>query len=468
MKKNETTKPKDLSSYHPPLIEKNKEVSKMYSGMSEREVLGIIIKDDRLISEILKYVPTSQVFYHKDHETVWKSIYALYKANKKIDMPTICNHLTEKGHKITYYVTGLEPITVGNLKLHAKTVYDLFVRRQLYTNVMKFEKRLRETTSYKDVSSDVNLLTRMAEKFQGQLTLDDRNIQALTEEIEESIFEKKNLTQTGIAKVDKAIVGMTKGEISIIAGRPGNGKSTLALNIAKNMVLDGKKVMLVSREMPAVEIIKKFVAMHTKVKNRDMRGKAHLYKDEIKKGLEFIRKHYKSLYLFDNLRTLDDALNEAKKIRPDVIIDDHVGFIEFPHYDRQDTRHRIAEVTRRYKWLAKEIDCGVLLVSQLNRNIEHRVDKIPRLSDLAESGNLEQDAEIVIFCYYPYVYEYDNAEHGEYGTQIIIAKNRYGTTCKFDLGYDGDSASIVDSPEEARAKSEGREMSTEEYTNTLF
>ena len=182
-----------------------------------------------------------------------------------------------------------------------------------------------------------------------------------------------------------------------------------------------------------------------------------------------LKKYYKSLHLFDNLRTLDEALNEAKRIQPDVIIDDHIGFIEFPHYDKQDVRHRIAEITRRYKWLAKEIDCCVILVSQLNRNIEHRVDKIPRLSDLAESGNLEQDAEIVIFNYYPYVYEYENAEHGEYGTQLIVAKNRYGTTCKFDLGYDGDSASILDSPEEAKAKSEGRALSTKKcHANTLF
>ena len=131
-------------------------------------------------------------------------------------------------------------------------------------------------------------------------------------------------------------------------------------------------------------------------------------------------------------------------------------------------RHRIAEITRRYKWLAKEIDCAVILVSQLNRNIEHRVDKIPRLSDLAESGNLEQDAEIVIFNYYPYVYEYENAEHGEFGQQIIVAKNRYGTTCKFDLGYCGDSALMLDSPEEARAKSQDREMTKEEVVESLF
>ena len=466
MTKKENKSQADLTSYHPALP--NHETTKMFSGMSEREVLSVLIKNQDMITDVIKYIPTSKVFYYPDHEKIWKSMYALYKSNKTIDVATICNHLSEKGFKLTYYVTGLEYVTTANLQTHAKIVYDLYVRRQLYEKIMGYEKRLRELSSYKDVSTDINLLSKMAEKFQSAISLDEKSMGAITEDLEKSIFEKKNLIQTGIGRVDRAIVGMTKGEISIVAGRPGNGKSTFVLNVVKNLVLDGKKVMLISREMPNVEIIKKFIAMHTKVKNRDMRSNAHKYKDEIKKGLEFVKKHYKSLHLFDNLRTLDEALNEAKRIQPDVIIDDHIGFIEFPHYDKQDVRHRIAEITRRYKWLAKEIDCCVILVSQLNRNIEHRVDKIPRLSDLAESGNLEQDAEIVIFNYYPYVYEYENAEHGEYGTQLIVAKNRYGTTCKFDLGYDGDSASILDSPEEAKAKSEGRALSTEEYANTLF
>ena len=278
----------------------------------------------------------------------------------------------------------------------------------------------------------------------------------IDDELIEAIFAKKNLVQTGIDRIDRAIVGMTKGEISIIAGRPGNGKSTLALNITRNMILDGKKVMFISREMPRVEIVKKFLAMHTQVPNKQMRNNASDHREEIEKGLKFIKKYYKSLHLFDNLRSLDEGINEAKKIRPDIIIDDHIGFIEFSSRDNRDVRHRIAEVTRRYKWLAKELDCSVILVSQLNRNIEHRVDKIPRLSDLAESGNLEQDAEIVMFNYYPYVYEYEEAEHGQFGQQIIIAKNRYGTTCKFDVGYHGDSASIMDSPEAAKQKFRNR------------
>ena len=451
-------------------MNKNLEVSKMYSGMSEREVLGSIMKKPELLELVSKFLVSKEIFYHKDHKEIWSAIYALSKNNKVIDVSTIANYLGEKGLKITYYLTGIvdDIVSPNNIEHHAKIIYNLYVRRELWKKIQKFISRLDKESSYKHITSDINLLTKISEQFSQMASITNGPLENITDEMIESIFAKKNLIQTGIRNIDRAIIGMTKGEISIIAGRPGNGKSTLALNITKNMVLDGKKVMFVSREMPKVELLKKFLAMHTKVKNKDMRGNAESHRKEIEKGLDFIRKHYKSLSLFDNLSSLDESINEAKKIRPDIIIDDHIGFINFPHYDNRDTRHRIAEITRRYKWLAKEIDCAVILVSQLNRNIEHRVDKIPRLSDLAESGNLEQDAEIVIFNYYPYVYEYENAEHGEFGQQIIIAKNRYGTTCKFDLGYCGDSSLILDSPEEARAKSQDRDMTKEEVIDSLF
>ena len=373
----------------------------MYSGLSEREVLGSIIGEPELVDKALKYITTTNVFYHQDHQNIWGAIYYLHKSNKSIDLSTVANFLGEKGFKLTYYLTGITDhiVTRANFETHCKTIYDLYVRRQLWKKIVGFKDRIEKDSSYKDVATDINYLTGLSETFNNMIDLESITMEGIDDELVQSIFEKKNLVQTGIRQIDRAIVGMTKGEISIIAGRPGNGKSTLALNIVKNMIIDGKKVMFISREMPRVEIIKKFIAMHTSVPNKEMRNNALAHKKEIEKGLDFIKKHYTSLHLFDNLRSLDEAINEAKRIQPDVIIDDHIGFIEFPRRDVRDVRHRIAEITRRYKWLAKEIDCAVILVSQLNRNIEHRIDKIPRLSDLAESGNLEQDAEIVIFNY---------------------------------------------------------------------
>ena len=357
-------------------FDKNIDVSKMYSGVSEKQVLGCVLRNPEKMQEELSFITTSKVFYMDDHQHIWGAMYYLHE-----DVATVSNFLGEKGHKLAYYVSGLQNdiITEATFKTHCKTIYDLYVRRQLWKRIVGFKDRIEKDTSYKDVSSDIDYLGKISEKFNDMIKMEHQSMEGLDDELIQSIFAKKNLVQTGIASIDKAIVGMTKGEISIIAGRPGNGKSTLALNVTKNMILDGKKVMFISREMPRVEIVKKFLAMHTTVPNKQMRNNASEHREEIEKGLDFIKKYYKSLHLFDNLRGLDEGIQEAKKIRPDVIIDDHIGFIEFSQRDNRDVRHRIAEVTRRYKWLAKELDCSVILVSQLNRNIEHSVDKIPRL-----------------------------------------------------------------------------------------
>jgi len=130
MTKKENKNQKDSTHYH--LALPNHETTKMFSGMSEREVLSVLIKNDEMIADVIKYITTSKVFYYDDHINIWKTIYALYKSNKKIDQATVCNHLSEKGFKLTYYVTGLEHVTTANLKTHAKIIYDLYVRRTLY------------------------------------------------------------------------------------------------------------------------------------------------------------------------------------------------------------------------------------------------------------------------------------------------------------------------------------------------
>ena len=254
----------------------------MYSGLSEKDVLGCILKEPELINEAMNYVTTSKVFYMEDHEKIWGAMYYLHKSNKAIDLTTVANFLGEKGFKLTYYLTSLTDSipTTGNFKTHCKTIYDLYVRRQLWKRIVGFKDRIEKDTSYKDVASDINYLEKIAENFTDMLNLDHKSMDGIDDELIEAIFAKKNLVQTGIDRIDRAIVGMTKGEISIIAGRPGNGKSTLALNITRNMILDGKKVMFISREMPRVEIVKKFLAMHTQVPNKQMRNNASDHREE--------------------------------------------------------------------------------------------------------------------------------------------------------------------------------------------
>ena len=134
-----------------------------------------------------------------------------------------------------------------------------------------------------------------------------------------------------------------------------------------------------------------------------------------------------------------------------MVIDDHIGLIEYPTSDTRDLRLKIGDTSRRYKWLCKSEEMSVILVSQLNRNIEYRTERIPKLSDLAESGNLEQDAEIVAFTHYPWTVNFENAKNGKYGLDIVVAKNRYGSTGKATVGFSPDTCTIYETVEEAEA-----------------
>ena len=119
--------------------EKNLEVSKM----SEREVLGSIILDESKITQVIQYLPSIQVFYMEDHQKIWSAIYNLFKNNKTIDVSTLANYLGEKGFKLTYYLTGLTEniVSKNNIETHAKVVYDLYIRRELWNRLYKFQER---------------------------------------------------------------------------------------------------------------------------------------------------------------------------------------------------------------------------------------------------------------------------------------------------------------------------------------
>ena len=215
--------------------------------------------------------------------------------------------------------------------------------------------------------------------------------------------------------------------------------------------MNGYRVAMFNREMPNTEMMKKFIAMEgDTISYRNLRHGIPASKTKVHEAMGFIHKNYTDkLFMFDDIRTLSDTFHEIKNVNPDVVIDDHIGFIEYTPNDRRDLRHKIGETTKQYKWLAKAEDMCIMLVSQLNRNIEYRVDAVPRLSDLAESGNLEQDAEIVAFTHYPYISRYGEEDSNgriwtENELQLVVSKNRYGTTGSVEVGYSGDSCKLFD------------------------
>ena len=225
----------------------------------------------------------------------------------------------------------------------------------------------------------------------------------------------------------------------------------------------GLKVAMFNREMPNTEMMKKFIAMESKaLQYRNLRNNIGIDQVELADISQKISEVYGGkLFMFDDVRDIESTFREIKAISPDVVIDDHIGLIEHPAHDRRDLRLKIGDVSRSYKWLAKAQDMSVILVSQMNRNMEHRNDRVPRLSDLAESGNLEQDAEIVVFTHYPWVSRYGDDGNSDCFLELIVAKNRYGVTNSCEVGYHGNSCLVTNTESEAveLAKSRGDSVS---------
>ncbi len=160
---------------------------------------------------------------------------------------------------------------------------------------------------------------------------------------------------------------------------------------------------------------------------------------------EKIKDKYKNLIMYDDIRTLDEAMVEISRHKPDVIFDDYIQLITMN--DNRDRRFQLEEIMQEYKWICKKENCSAMLVSQLNREIERRVDPRPRMSDYAESGVIEQTAESAIFIFYPY--NFNDQENSPYETEIISAKTRYGRIGSYSMGFNGNRCKFYDSAEKA-------------------
>ena len=421
----------------------------IHDEMSEQAVLGSILQDEKCFDVVKDFIPEKDVFYQEKNQKIWNTICKLKQERIPVDIVNISSKLSG----MTYYITGLaEKVpTTANVESYARQLNGDWLRRKLVIQSQKIAQEASD--SNKDINS---LLVNVHDTASSLLNLEPGqkfDIDDLLVKTKDSLFNKRNLTTTGFQAIDNIISGMTKGEITIFAGRPGNAKTTTVANIARNLVMSGKKVVMFNREMPNTEMMKKFIAMEAKgITYHMLRHNAVTNKEAIEDSLNIIKENYTDkLFMFDNIRNLEGTFREIRRIKPDVVIDDHIGLIEYPSSDTRDLRLKIGDTSRRYKWLCKSEEMSVILVSQLNRNIEYRTERIPKLSDLAESGNLEQDAEIVAFTHYPWTVNFENAKNGKYGLDIVVAKNRYGSTGKATVGFSPDTCTLYETVEEAEA-----------------
>ena len=229
--------------------------------------------------------------------------------------------------------------------------------------------------------------------------------------------------------------------------------TSFVLNLLQKFLSQGLKVVMMNREMPNTEIMKKLITCQSKkLSYKDIRRGEMTEEDveEIDRTSNYIMSNYSDLlYMFDDIRDIPAAFAEIKKIKPDVVIDDYIQLINVA--DKRDRRFEIEYIMNEYKWLAKTSNpkFAAILVSQLNREIEKRIDPIPKLSDLAEGGTIEQTAECVLFCYYEYKVLYNESNIGKFGIQIVASKVRYGETGMMTMGFNGDKVKFYNNKMEA-------------------
>ena len=425
-----------------------------YSQEAEEAVLGSILKDgNKIVSDVLSWVRETDAFYSKDTQNLWDAILQLWKKGEHIDTITIHNQLKKNGTNqegMIYWLTGLEEKvpTTANLESYAKIVWEKYIQRETAKSAYELYKISFE--NFKGVEDKLLKHGRLIDELVAVSPTKKRDISEIIEAGKVALYEGGNVIPFGISALDTPAGGMTRKEITVLGGRPGHGKTTLMLNIVKALLEQGYKVMLFNREMSNVEVYKKLLVMESNQLTYDYIRKSDI--EEGKKAVidatsEVLKKKYANLLMYDDIRTLDDSLREVTRYKPDIVVDDYIQLISTKK-SREGRRFEIENIMQEYKWVAKKENCSVLLVSQLNREIERRIDPIPRMSDYSESGVIEQTAETAMFVFYGY--NFDSSSYGKYDAQLISAKTRYGQIGTYEVGFNGNKCKFY--PNSLKAK----------------
>tara|TARA_Y100001973_G_C5194446_1_gene333232 strand:- start:243 stop:1589 length:1347 start_codon:yes stop_codon:yes gene_type:complete len=419
----------------------------------ENSLLGVIISDNDVYDGIAKYFNDTSIFGQSKARLLWNKISYLKRQNKKFDLISICSQLTSEERKkglTNFYITSClnESATSESADYYATLLYEKYLMRKVITQISEIEGKA--SGNYIDVYDTISNAHSLFGELLELKPSSAKKIDDIVEETLASINNKETkLISTGFQNLNRFAGGLTRGEITIIGGRPGHGKTTVMINMLANALADGKRAIFFSRELPNSELIKKILCLESHELSYSMVRKNVYTSQEreiVDKTIKLIKQKYHEdkFLMFDNLRDFATSSGEVKKFKPDIVFDDYIQLISCSGKEEQ-RRLQIEKLVNDYKWLAKETDAAIVLASQLNRGIEYR-DKSyePQLSDLAESGAIEQVAENVFFTHYDYKVK-GEAGKGKNILTISAKKVRYGDTGSVDLGYDGDKCKVYNS-----------------------
>ena len=418
------------------------EISVLGCGFLEKSAL------DKIMDEVV-----DDMFYSESNKEIYKAMKTLHSNNIPVDLNTVCNEL-DKG-KLLSKVGGVEYITeiinsvpsTANLNYYIKILFEKYTLRNMISVTTKIQEDCYdEQEPIVDIveNAERNVLS----VYNDKLGRDIKRIQDILPELQkdmEALSESKTEftgLRTGYYDFDNMTRGLQKNQVIIIAGRPGSGKSAFALNIALNVAIKEKKtVAFFSLEMGAEEIIKRMFGCVGKI-DGDVLKTGKLKNNDWKKWNETMSELSDTKFYLDDSGglTVSEIRRKCRKLKNspdglDLIVIDYLQLLSSSAKYAGQRVQEVSEISRDIKKLAMELQIPVIALAQLSRSVEQRKgdDSKPKLSDLRESGSIEQDADIVLFLH--------SDEYGKYSSnlnrkiELLIAKHRAGSTGSVDLVF---------------------------------
>lgn len=418
---------------------------------SEQCVIGSIIMEEETMVPVAEILDIED-FYIDAHKVIYESMLELNNERKPIDMVTVSNRLKEKGYLdqvggVTYLtsITNMIP-TTSNVKVYAEIV-------KKNSTLRKLIKASNDIISMGyEASHSLDDILNVAEKkifdiSQDRMSEDFKPISevltSVTAMIEDVYSKGSDLTglDTGFIDLNKKLGGFHKSDLILIAARPGMGKTAFALNLVANAAIRSKaSVAVFSLEMSKEQLVQRLLSSQSNVA-LDSISKGKIADDEWKKLTDAMTILSSSGIFIDDTPGIkvSEIRSKCRKLKMekglDMIMIDYLQLMEAD--GRADNRQQeVSKISRSLKILAKEMNCPVVALSQLSRNTESGKDHMPKLSDLRDSGAIEQDADIVMFIYRDEYYTKMETKKKDLA-EIIIAKNRHGEISNIELVWIG-------------------------------
>ena len=420
--------------------------------VAEKSLLGAIMISDGILPEILTILKPRD-FYEKRHEIIFAAMTVLYDQHKPVDLLTLTAEL--RSQKKLKEVGGATYLTeLSNFvpaAAHAKAYADIVEKASVRRRLIKAGTDIAHK-AYAD-DAEVNDLIGAAERdlfevsdkiVKSDYVAMDELLADAFDRIEELHKNKGALRglKTGFRDLDKVTAGFQKGDLIIVGARPAMGKTTFAQNLAYNIASINKKgVLFFSMEMAANEIIDRMISDVSGVDNWKMRT-GNLSDQEFQKIGDALAEMDEIPIFIDDTSsmTIMELRNKARRAMHDhdigIVIVDYLQLIAGSDRYAGNRVQEVTEISRGLKILARELSIPVVALAQLSRNVTGRENPRPILSDLRESGSIEQDADLVMFLHRPDYYKQNDDDYEEtHITELIIAKHRHGAVGKIELYF---------------------------------